>query len=159
MKLNQFIELLRTNKEKSLLFEYQEGRYAGANYHITEVKNVAVNSVDCGGKTNVWKETVIQLWESPAELNKKDYMTVEKAVAILDKVDNIHPLWLHTDVKIEYGNADFHTAVLEIYNLNITSDSLIVQLFVPGTLCKASMVCGVKEKEQETACCSASACC
>jgi len=166
MKTQEFLNVLKENEGKALLFEYQQGLYAGTNYHITEVKNVDIKSVDCGGKTNAWKESVIQLWESPSEIGKKDYMVVEKALAILERVNGIQPLWLDTEAKIEYSNANFHTAVLDIHNINITSDKVIVTLFVSETLCKAQEECGVLVEEtattntKEEACCSPqSGCC
>ncbi len=65
MKTHEFLSLLKGNKNKNLLFEYKTGSLIGANYHITEVKNVTVDAVDCGAGTDFWKETIIQLWESP----------------------------------------------------------------------------------------------
>jgi len=151
---------------KALLFEFKQGSYADTNYHITEVKNVDVRSVDCGGSSNHWKETIIQLWESPSEKGKQDYMSVEKALSILDRVNGVNPLWIETEAKIEYSNDNFHTAVLDIHNISITSDKLIVHLFVAETLCKALDTCGVlveetaENNEKEEACCSPqSGCC
>jgi len=166
MKVKELLEVLRKNQNKALLFEYKKGCFAGTNYHITEVKNVDVKSVDCGGSSNQWKETIIQLWESPSEKGKKDYMTVEKALAILDRVNTIHPLWLETEAKIEYSNTDFHTAVLDIHNISVNSSKVIIHLFVAETLCKALESCSVlveetsENKEKEEACCSPkSGCC
>ena len=166
MKVKELLEELRENQNKALLFEYKQGSYAGTNYHITEVKNVDVKSVDCGGRSNQWKETIIQLWESPSEKGKKDYMTVEKALAIFDRVNSINPLWLETEAKIEYSNAEFHTAILDIHNISVTSSKVIIHLFVTETLCKALETCGVLVEEisenntKEEACCSPqSGCC
>ena len=78
-------------KDKSLLFEYTPGLFVGANYHITEVKHISIDSVDCGARTDAWKETIIQLWESPNELDKKEFMSVYKALAILNKVGKMKP--------------------------------------------------------------------
>ena len=47
MKTQELLELLETQKNKSLLFEYSPGKIVGANFHITEVKNTTINSVDC----------------------------------------------------------------------------------------------------------------
>ncbi len=83
MKTQEFFNVLEENKDKSLLFEYAPNLLVGANYHITEVKHIVVDSVDCGAQTDSWKETIIQLWESPLELRKTEYMSVFKASAIL----------------------------------------------------------------------------
>ena len=40
MKTKNFISQLVNNPGKELLFEYTNGKFAGANYHLTEVKNV-----------------------------------------------------------------------------------------------------------------------
>ena len=68
------------------MFEYAPNLLVGANYHITEVKHITVDSVDCGAQTDSWKETIIQLWESPNELGKTEFMSAYKALAILKKV-------------------------------------------------------------------------
>lgn len=163
MKTREFLNILKENLSKELLFEYKEGQFVSANYHITEVKNTTIKSVDCGGRSDAWNETIIQLWESPKEIGKTEYMTSEKAVSILEKVGNIHPLDLEAEAKFEYSNDNFHKANLEIHNVELTSDKLLIKLFVSQTDCKAKDECGVAEKEmitaEETACCSGTGCC
>ncbi len=159
MKTKEFLSILKENKNKALLFEYTENKVAGTNYHLTEVKNVAFETVDCGGNTNDWKETHLQLWESPKETDKENYMTVDKVLDILERVDGIRSLWLETEVKVEFGNEDFHTSILSIENTISESDKLIVKLFTTETGCKAPDICGVPEETQEEPCCSGSGCC
>ena len=50
MKTQEFLELLKENQNKSLLFDYKNGALVGANYHITEVKNISIDAVDCGAR-------------------------------------------------------------------------------------------------------------
>jgi len=161
MKVKEFISILEKNKSRALLFEYAENKFADTNYHLTEVKNVSFETVDCGANTNNWKETHIQIWESPSEVGKEYYLTVDKALAILKRVDGIKPLWLETEAMIEFGNASFHTSVLSIEKITNSSDNLIVKLFTNETGCKAEEECGVlvKETSAEEACCSGSGCC
>ncbi|MCF6346809.1 MAG: DUF6428 family protein [Flavobacteriaceae bacterium] len=164
METKEFLSILKQNRNKALLFEYTENKFAGTNYHLTEVKNVAFETVDCGGNTNDWKETHLQIWESPKEIEKEDYMTVDKVIDILDRVDSIRPLWLETEVKVEFGNEDFHTSILSIENTISESDRLIVKLFTNKTGCKAQEECGVLVEETsrvstEESCCSGSGCC
>jgi len=159
MKTKEFISILKENKNKALLFEYAENQFAGTNYHLTEVKNVTFETVDCGGNTNDWKETHIQVWESPSEVGKEYYLTVDKAMAILERVDSINSLWLETEVKVEFGNTDFHTSILSVSETVSESNKLIVKLFANETGCKAPNICGVPETKEEEACCSGSGCC
>ena len=91
MKTKELLSVLEKNQNKALLFEYAPNLLVGANYHITEVKHMKIDSVDCGGKTDSWNETIIQLQESPKELGKRDYMKVEKAMDILNRVGDLKP--------------------------------------------------------------------
>jgi len=158
MNVKEFLSVIRENKNKELLFEYATNKFAGTNYHLTEVKNVIFETVDCGGAINDWKETHIQLWESPKEMGKDKYITTDKAVNILDRVNGIRPLWLETEMKVEFGNADFHTSIMSVSNTVSEPTKLIIQLFTDETGCKAMDVCTVSDVEEET-CCSESGCC
>ncbi|MBT8302730.1 MAG: hypothetical protein KJO63_15510, partial [Maribacter sp.] len=109
MKTKDFLSLLQENPNRSLLFEYKEGHQVGANYHITEVKNITVDAVDCGANTDFWKETIIQLWESPLDKDKRAFMTANKALSILNRVDLMKPMEKDVEVKFEYSNPNFHT--------------------------------------------------
>ena len=160
MKTQEFLEVLQNNQDKSLLFEYAPNQLVAANYHITEVKHITVDSVDCGAQTDSWKETVIQLWESPSELGKTEFMSTFKALAILKKVGKMKTYVTDAEVKFEYGNATFHTAQLFVNDFEIRGTNLIVKLGVTKTDCKAKELCGVEEPTETTSCCSpSSGCC
>ncbi len=159
-KLRDFIDTLSKNTEKELLFEYAPGLLVGANYHITEVKAIGVESVDCGGQPDSWNETIIQLWESPDELGKKDYMTACKALKILQKVSSVKAFKLESIVKLEYSNANFHTASLDIKDVVEKENQLIFKLHVISTDCKAKELCGLPEIAPEgVSCAPGSGCC
>ena len=91
MKTNEFLNILKEHPSKELLFEFQPGQLVGANYHITEIKNTHIDSVDCGGRTDEWNETIVQLWESPSEQDKTDYLSTSKATEILNRVHGLNP--------------------------------------------------------------------
>lgn len=143
MKVNEFIKVLEENKNKELLFAYEQDQLVGANYHLTEVKNVQFDTTDCGGKTNFWEETHFQLWESPSELGKLDYMTTDKILSILMRVNGIKALKTNTEVKFEYGNERFSTSVMPVNNIEFNDSRLIVSLYAEKTRCKANDVCGI----------------
>ncbi len=161
MKISEFISLLTEHQGKSLLFEYAPGMLVGSNYHITEVKHVTIDAVDCGAGKDFWKETIIQLWENPGEIGKPEYMSAYKALGILKKVERIKPYEMDTIVKMEYGNTMFHTAQLHITDFEIKESKLIIKLAVNPTDCKAKEACGVLENNaQETSSCApGSGCC
>ena len=159
MKTQELFNILKEHQDKSLLFEYAPNHFVGANYHITEVKHITVDSVDCGAKTDAWKETVIQLWESPSELGKRDFMKVSKALSILDRVGKIKPYFSTAEVRFEYSSDTFHTAQLFVNHFEIRDDNLILKLAVEKTDCKAKTVCCEQEtvaatKQERELCCS-----
>ena len=149
MKVAEFIEVLEQNKHKELLFSYAQDKLVGANYHLTEVKNVQFDTTDCGGKTNFWEETHFQLWESPSELGKRNYMTTDKILSILTRVNSIKALKTDTEVKMEYGNEAFTTSVMPVKHIEIDEKRVYVSLFSEATRCKANDVCGLSEVDRD----------
>ena len=158
MKTLELFNILKSHQDKSLLFEYMPNAFVGANYHITEVKHINIDSVDCGAQTDSWNETVIQLWESPTEIGKRDYMTVLKALGILNKVGKMKAYNLDSEVKFEYSNASFNTAQLFVKDFEIRDNNLIIKLVSEKTKCKALDVCCPPEElevvSKEEPCCT-----
>jgi len=148
MKTREFLSLLDAHKDTSLLFEYSPNQLVGANYHITEVKHIKIDSVDCGARSDAWNETIIQLWESPSELGKTEFMSSYKAAGILNKVGKMKAYDLDSEVKFEYGNAIFHTAQLFVNDYEIHGTNLLLKLAVQKTDCKAKEACGVPEAQE-----------
>jgi hypothetical protein len=163
MNTREFLQLLESNKDSSLLFEYNPGQLVGANYHITEVKHTSIESVDCGGQTDSWNETIVQLWESPSELGDTEYMTCRKALKILNRVGDLKPYDLDSEAKIEYSNSLFHTAQLFIAAFEMHNGRLLFKLAVEKTKCKAPDICELKETAASVSesqnCAPGSGCC
>ena len=163
MKTQEFLSLIQEHQNKNLIFEYKEGALVGANYHITEIKNITVDAVDCGAGTDFWKETIIQLWESPTEKDSKKYMSGFKALGILNKVDSIKPMVKDAEVKFEYSNANFHTAQLHVHAFQVIENNLLLRLRAEPTDCKAKDACGIPETATDSnsanSCAPGSGCC
>lgn len=159
MNLQEFITTLEQNSNKELIIEYASGKNVDRNYHLTEVKNVQFDTTDCGGKINFWEETHFQIWESPKETDKKNYITTDKILSILNRVDAIKPLKRDTELKIEFGNKYYPTSVMPIEKIDISDDEVIIRLYQEATRCKANDTCGNTGEIEETACCSDVKCC
>ena len=161
MTTQEFIDLLRTHPEYPLTFEYRAGHRLRPDYHITEVKNVRVESTDCGGRSDAWQETVIQLWESPREDTGARQLTGRKALGILDRVARSQPLFTADTVRFEYGNERFHTSQLHVADAAVEEGQLIVYLSPEATQCKASEICGLEAEtpSESAACLPGSGCC
>ncbi|MCQ0110172.1 DUF6428 family protein [Zhouia amylolytica] len=155
MKTSEFISLLEKHPDLPLYFEYKPGLYTRNDYHITEIKNVSFDTVDCGGIQNKWEETHVQLWENEVpEPNHK--ITTSKALKIFQLVEKMRPTFQNVEVKIEYGNKNFHTAILPVHNIQVYEDKLIVKLVQEHTTCKAKDRATTAD-EKADACCSAPA--
>lgn len=159
MKTQEFFNLLEEHQDKTLQFEYATNQFVGANYHITEVKHISIESVDCGSQVDQWNETIVQLWESPTEIFKTKHMSVLKALGILKKVGQMKTYDLESEIKFEYSNATFHTAQLFVNDFSLNNNNLIIKLAIEKTDCKAKEICGVPEKSEqvltnEEPCCS-----
>ncbi|MDG1571200.1 DUF6428 family protein [Robiginitalea sp. M366] len=157
MTTREFLQVLRLHPGKKLQFEYREGAQLRPDYHITEVKNVLINATDCGGRSDQWEETVIQLWEAPQPEPDHGPITTEKALAILERVNQSQRLMAQSLLKFEYGNAGFHTAQLHVGPVSVTDNTLLIGLQPEATQCKAQDLCGVVPETE--GCSPGSGCC
>ncbi|WP_293789940.1 DUF6428 family protein [uncultured Pedobacter sp.] len=133
---NSFKAELQQYPELSLQFQYAPGKWVNANYHITEIKQAPITSVDCGGVMNAWTEIIVQLWE-PTEDGEGNAMQVKKALSIIDLVESKLQLNPNAMVKIEFGNSAFHTRQMFPGQFQIDGGNLIVNLVPDVTQCKA----------------------
>lgn len=156
MNTQDFLELLQSHKEKQLHFSYASGQYIAEDYHMTEIKNIRVQGVNCGAKLEEWHETLVQLLDAPEQKNIS--MRCLKAIGILKKSDHILPLVANALIKFEYGNSTFHTAQLDVKAYTVEENRLVIHLKPSVTLCKAPEACGLPENAEEvaesTSCCS-----
>ncbi len=137
MKTKEFIDLLKSHPEKKLSFEYQEGAFVPETFHITEIKNSNVTSVDCGGFMHEFNETIVQLWINEGEELREDF-TAQKALKIIDIVNSKYPVNEAAELFFEYGYIDLPTSNYKVKKVHIRKDEIIVKLFVPSTVCKPS---------------------
>ena len=136
MNWQTFKAQLELHSSLILQFQYGEGKLVDASYHITEIKQAPIVSVDCGGVMNAWTEIIIQLWE-PAVKESDRAMEVSKAMSIVQLVEKslaLNPLGI---VKIEFGNAEYDTRQMYPQQMNVNGDELIVSLTPDFTQCKA----------------------
>lgn len=166
MKYGQFVGLLEANPEKELVFEFDHGAIR-RDYHITEVFNVNVTAIDCGGALDHWGESVLQLVE-PGEEDGERFMESKKALGILKKSHEKISLDPQADVLLEYRPESASAAQRYHVSEVIPSDNQL-RVLTAGTTtqCKAagrnseasqSACCGPDSKEESktkpaTACC------
>lgn len=151
MTTTEFLSVLEQHAELPLSFEYQQGAYIRTDYHITEIKNVTFDTVDCGGVRDQWNEVHVQLWESPTP-QPTHAVDTTKALKIFQVVEKVRATFGDVELKFEYGNAYFHAAVLPVGAVKVNDNQIIVQLGKEQTTCKAKDR-AVTSDEKDAACC------
>lgn len=136
MSWQEFKTSLQENPERTLQFQYAAHQWVDASYHITEIKQAPIVSVDCGGVMNSWTEVIVQLWEPPQKESGRA-MEVNKALKIVDIVESKLQLNPKGIVKIEFGNAQFDTRQMYPSEFINDGENLIVNLIPDHTQCKA----------------------
>ena len=167
MNWNAFKTQLEQHPEHHLQFEFAQNQRVHPSFHITEIKEANIRSVDCGGKMNAWTEIIVQLWE-PDHSKDERSMKVSKALSIIKLVEKTLPLRPNSSLKIEFGNDSFDTRQMHPQDFEITANEIIVKLTADKTQCKAigrGQVCGspnekVALSEIQNSCCKPeSGCC
>ncbi|UXX80017.1 DUF6428 family protein [Reichenbachiella carrageenanivorans] len=138
MKTSELLTLLKGNPEMGLVFEIESGQFVKPTFHITEVKNVTVESVDCGGNPDTYKETIIQLMVNPLEKMRKPW-TAQKALDIFEKVGQLKPMDDDAEVFFEYGDLTMRTSNFSVENVIFNEDNIHFELFAKPTVCKPSL--------------------
>lgn len=135
MNWKSFKDKLLMHPELDLQFQYSVDKWVDASYHITEIKQAPILSVDCGGVMNRWTEIIVQLWE-PEDQQQLRSMKVSKTLSIIETVEKKLPLNPLATVKIEFGNSKFDTRQMFLNELSIDGDNLIVDLRPDAVQCK-----------------------
>lgn len=154
MNWQAFKSTLEQNPDLHLQFEYEAGKFVDRSFHITEIKQAPIVSVDCGGVMNTWTEVIVQLWEPPVKEADRS-MLVSKALKIVNLVEKSLPLNPNAVVKIEFGNSKFDTRQMYPGEFVAEGDSFTVNLVPDFTQCKAlsrNQTCGTTTAD--SACCT-----
>ena len=136
MLVKEFLDRVRENSDQPLLFEFAPGKQVQGGYHVTEIKNVVHETIDCGNSLHQWKEVVLQVWV-PEEAKATDpYMPTTKFLKIWNIVDSRLSLYQDAEIKVEYGDGDHLTSNYHVDAVHATEDGVVVQMAPPRTMCK-----------------------
>ncbi|GBF44009.1 hypothetical protein LPTSP2_33120 [Leptospira ellinghausenii] len=130
--------------ELQLTFLYQNQERIYPNYHITEFKLATIESVDCGGNYDTWKEIILQVLE-PNEKIETGSMDLKKVNSIFTKVSTRILIPDDAILRIEFGNSKSAMRQYFVSNLQIVGTELVMELVDGKTECKASESCGIKK--------------
>lgn len=158
MQTQEFLSLLRQHPRKEIIFEYAPGQFVPNAYHITEVKNIHIESVDCGGRADEYYQTIIQLWIGET-VEQERAMTAEKATQIFDLVAQKKPMRGDTALFFEYGYGDLRTSNYQVQRVVESADKIVLQLYVAPPVCKPKFELELAGINSSTVCTPNSGCC
>ncbi len=133
-----FLETVAAHRHHQLEFALQGQPLVPAGYHVTEVKAVLIEAMDCGGQADTWRETVVQLSDGNLEDQRKGFMTADKFLSIYGKVAAAVPVRGASEVRFEYGNTDRPAIQYFVGEVQLVGERLVVNLNEPGVTCKAN---------------------
>ena len=135
METQTFLDKLQTyDQDRALVFNLG-ARTVAPGYHVTEVKALTVQAMDCGGRANAWSETVVQIW-SPGARPDEGYMTVGKFLHIYGRVASRVPIDGEAVLRFEYGDIGEPAIGYLVGGVDMEGDTVRVSLSVPGVACK-----------------------
>jgi Family of unknown function (DUF6428) len=133
----RFLSTLRAaGLDQRLILQLNQTPLVAPGYHVTEVKAVSYDTMDCGGVADSWQETVIQLWNPGAEPTP-EYMTVRKFLAIYDRVARHVPISNEVELRFEYGDIGQPACSYHVQNIETEGELILVHLRAPVVTCKA----------------------
>ena len=143
VRTDSLIEELRAQSRLPLEFWLNGEPLVGPGYHVTEVKAVTIEAMDCGGKAAAWCETVIQLMDGSSGDAAGGFMQGGKFLAIYDRVTSRTPVRAEAEARFEYGNAVTPAMQYHVTGMEARPERMIVHLRTPGVQCKAGEACGL----------------
>jgi Family of unknown function (DUF6428) len=154
MNTQEFVASLREHNDTPVIFDYGAARVP-AGYHVTEVKAVSYQTMDCGGKSDAWTETIVQLW-NPEKDDKREFMSAKKFLSIFERAAGGVPVTSNSDLKLEYGNDTMPAINYHVGSIVLDEGHLVISLEPPKVQCKARNRSTKASAEASSACCTPS---
>ncbi len=104
MHYADFASQLERHPDAELVFEIG-ATTIGRGHHVTEVLRQTVDGVDCGGSLDHWRDTVLQLVESPA-VDGRPGMSARTAEVIPQRTEQRLALAADNEAVLEFRPAD-----------------------------------------------------
>lgn len=125
-----FFSTLAQHRDSALIFQTGDTRVK-PGYHVTELKQTSVSSLDCGRGTDEWNELVIQLLDGPP-ISTAGHMSVDKFLNIArsaaDSADQ--------KLSFEFSPGNGPLLKLSANDITHTNHETVVQLDALAAECK-----------------------
>ncbi len=138
MTTSTFLTALRAHADLPLSFRSGQSTLA-PGYHLTEIKRVSSETMDCGGALHQLAENQFELWVPPliGRLTARPPMPAGKFLAIVDRVEASLPLSGDAPARVYVQFSDQPPALHEIELIEADQDRLWVDVVPVRTRCKA----------------------
>lgn len=138
MKTSSFLATLRLHPTLPLVFR-AGGDVIPPGYHLTEVKRVAYETMDCGAMLHRWAETQFELWAPVMErvVSGGRRMAAEKFLGIVARVEAALPLDGDAVARIHASFKGQPAALYDVDAVSVHDGQLQVELSPDRTRCKA----------------------
>lgn len=156
MNTSEFLDALRARPELPLAFSTENGTVPAA-YHLTEVKRVSHDSVDCGSTAHRWTENHFELWAPRAAEGDQPPMRAGKFLSIVEKVRRTLSLDDRAEARVFGRVAGGADQLHGITSVESGGRSIIVHLEPVSAQCKARDRSEVAQDETRTGCCTMAA--
>ena len=138
MKTSSFLTALRDNAALPLVFRAGH-EIVSPGYHLTEVKRVAYETMDCGAMTHRWAESHFEIWVPAASSGSdRGHMAAEKFLRIVDRVEAELALNGDAEARIHAALNGQAAALYDIEWVTARDGKVWVELTPDRTRCKAA---------------------
>lgn len=141
MNTSTFIETFISNTGKKLQFILPDQTVISGDLHITEIQHHSVDSVDCGGNSHTYNETVFQLSINEHSKSVAKW-TTDKAIKIIETVGRKSSYKSEAELLIEFGDSAHPTIRYSVAKIDVTSGNVSVMMAIKPTVCKPALAVG-----------------
>ena len=150
--LKALLDTLDGHDERDVLFRIGDTDI-GAGYHVTEIKQAKVRSIDCAARISEWQESQMQLLDGSAG----DYMPAGRLAWIIGKAEDALPGILSAPLSIEFSPGNQGLGKYTIASMHEDDNRMIVALQADRANCKPIME--ILSAGQTASCCGQTASC
>lgn len=137
MKTSSFLAQLRRYSNLPALFR-ADGSGIAPHYHLTEVKRVRYETMDCGAQSHQWSETQLELWVPATPDPERTHMSGGKLLQIIDRVERELPLTQDAVIRIHAAFRGQAPALYDVESIVAVDGALSIELAPDRTRCKAA---------------------
>ena len=159
MQTSTFLAELRTHAGLPLVFQRGD-QTVSPSYHLTEVKRVSYETMDCGAITHRWAESQFEVWAPATPEAGRTHMAAGKFLQIVDRVQADLPLADEVTARVLVAFGGEPAALHDIGAVRAADGKLQVDLVPDRARCKAAerriatqtgSCCGVGAQPNEAA--------